>query len=213
MFDRQLAKWHLEQQGYLAAVDVALDGSVAIDAFGVRINANRDESAVFGVVRGWWHVGAYLTPSLIRSHLQSDRKLLERAFATERLEKAARQFRLSGVPEKVLFYSMRSPSLAGEAEEELKLLGIRVVYLEDILAEALAGVKYDERAQGTVFQALAMVKGSSIFKEMARLARQAEREPLRRETETDRPSVANRQMNLLLSFADEEDEANGSDAP
>jgi hypothetical protein len=207
MFDRQLAKWHLEQQGYLAAVDVHLTGQGSVDVFGIKIGDAGGDAAVFGVVRGWWHAGAYLTPSLLRTHLQTDRRLLDKAFAGERLGQAAVQFGLSREPEKVLFYSKRSPSLAAGAEQELALLGARVVYLEDILADALAQVKYDDKLQGTVLQALAMVKSSRIFKVMARLARQAERKPGKKERAKPiaaEPTV--RQLDLLLSFDAEEDE-------
>jgi hypothetical protein len=63
MFDRQLAKWHLEQQGYLAAIDVHLADLGSVDVFGVKTSVGTDGAAVFGVVRGWWHAGAYLTPA------------------------------------------------------------------------------------------------------------------------------------------------------
>jgi len=209
MFDRQLAKWHLERQGYLAAIDVQLGEFGGVDAIGIKVGKAAKENAVFGVVRGWWHAGAHLTPSLIRHHLQTDRKLLDRAFAPERLAKAVEQFGLSREPEKLLFYATRSPSKAAAAERELQQSGIRVVYLEDILAEALTQARFDENSQTTVLQVLAMVKSSRIFKEMARLARQANRasdkkaaEKVRERTETDR------QLDLLLSVpAEDEGEA------
>jgi hypothetical protein len=204
MFDRQLAKWHLEQQGCLAAIDVHLGDLGSIDVLGVKIGKAGGETATFGVVRGWWHAGAALTPSLLRSHLQTDRKLLDRAFAPERLVRAAAQFGLAIQPEKVLFYSKRSRSAAEAAERELAASGIRVVYLEDILADALVQVKYNEKIQGTVLQALAMVKTSSIFKEMARRARCAGREGAGKTPKKAAP--ADRQLDLLLSFGADEDE-------
>jgi len=205
MFDRQLAKWHLEKQGYLAAVDVSLDDQGTIDTFGMSQRPD-GKHAVFGAVRGWWHAGAYLTPSLVRNHLQTDRKLLDKTFAPERLERAMTQFGLDDVPEKVLFYSKRSPSLAGEAEQELRLLGIRVVYLEDILAAALAGARYDDRANNSIFAVLAMVKSSRIFKEMARRARRAEAETAPRRAGKDAAEAEpDSQLALLLSFADEDE--------
>ena len=207
MFDRQLAKWHLERQGYLAAVDVSLGDLGTVDAFGVR-NTARAQSSVFGVVRGWWHAGAYLTPSLIRNHLQTGRKLLDRTFAPERLARAQAQFGLAAPPDKVLFYSKRSPSLAAEAEGELQLLGVRVVYLEDILAAALAAAKYDDHVGQTIFAVLAMVKGSHIFKEMARLARQVERQEGRKKPDkaTPAPRETDNQLDLLLATPEDEDE-------
>jgi uncharacterized protein YdbL (DUF1318 family) len=205
MFDRQLAKWHLEQLGYLAAIDVNLGDQGTADVLGVKTGPG--SGAVLGVVRGWWHTGAYLTPSLIRNHLQTERKLLDRGFAPDRLAQAATQFGMERLPEKVLFYSKRSPSLAAEAEEDLQLLGIRVVYLEDILAAALAEANYEDRVGGTIFGVLAMVKTSRIFKEMARLARQAER---RNAAETKvKPAAAaaqtDAQLDLLLALPEEED--------
>ncbi|MDP8224434.1 MAG: hypothetical protein P9L99_13810 [Candidatus Lernaella stagnicola] len=206
MFDRQLAKWHLERQGYFAAIDVNLGDDDMVDVFGVKTTTN--EPAVFGVVRGWWHTGAYLTPSLIRNHLQTDRHLLDRAFAPERLAQAQTQFGLDQPPDKVIFYSKRSPSLAAEAEGELQLLGIRAVYLEDILAAALAEVRYDDRGGGTIFAVLAMVKGSRIFKEMARLARQVERQTEKKKADKVRPEPdeTDQQLDLLLSMPEEEED-------
>lgn len=213
MFDRQLAKWHLERQGYLAAMDVHLDASGGVDVFGVKTRPGSDGASVFGIVRGWWYAGAYLTPGLIRNHLQTERRLLDKVFAPERLAKAAAQFGLTELPEKVLFYSKRSPSLAAEAESELKLYGLRVVYLEDIMAEALAQVRYDDRANGTVFQLLAMVKSSHVFKEMVRLARQAERNRgKQRSPKIAMPVTADPQLSLLISLSDDEEEENEMDA-
>lgn len=211
MFDRQLAKWHLEKLGYLAAMDVNLSDQGTVDVFGVRDEV-AGKHAVFGVVRGWWHAGAYLTPGLLRNHLQTERRLLDRPFAPERLERTMVQFGLRDVPEKVLFYSKRSPSVSEQAEQELQLLGIRVVYLEDILAKALAEANYDDRAVGSVFSLLAMVKSSRIFKEMARLARRAERDT--KPAREDKPAPhtePDSQLDLLLSFADE-DEPNEMDS-
>jgi hypothetical protein len=207
MFNRQLAKWRLEQDGFLASVDVHLADQGVVDVFGVKPGEAGREAAVFGVVRGWWHAGAYLTPSLLRHHLQTDRKLLDRAFAPERLTQAAAQFGLKSEPERVLFYSKRSASLAEAAEELLQPSGVRVIYLEDILAQALARVEYDENDQGAVLQVLAMVKSSRIFKEMARLARQAGRAPREKAKDDAAPArETDRQLDLLLSFTAEEDE-------
>jgi hypothetical protein len=205
MFDRQLAKWHLEQQGCLAAIDVHLGELGAVDAFGVKIGKAGGEAAVFGVVRGWWHAGAALTPSLLRHHLQTDRKLLERAFAPERLDRAAAQFGLAGNPEKVLFYSTRSRTLADAAERELAEVGIRVVYLEDVLADALARVRYEEKDTGAIFQALAMVRSSHVFKEMARRVRSAARDAAA--TAPEKPAAPpDPQLDFLLSLGADEDE-------
>lgn len=209
MFDRQLAKWHLDRQGYLASMDVHLGELGVVDVFGVKLEQTGAAQAVFGVVRGWWHTGAYLTPSLLRNHLQTDRGLMDRIFSPERLQAAAAQFGLADLPEKVLFYSKRSPSLAEQAERELAQLSIRVVYLEDILAQALAEVQPEQLGQGNIFQVLAMVKGSHLFKEMARLARQAEREE---QKPTVKPRKRDRQqLDLLDVILAQEDE--GDDTP
>jgi len=208
MFDRQLAKRHLEREAYLAAIEVDLGGAGTADVFGLRMTGAGGRTAVFGVVRGWWHGGAYLTPSLIRNHLQTDRGLLDRAFDTKLLAVAQHRFALAQPPEKVLFYSKRSPSLAAEAEAELRAMGIRVVYLEDILARALAEVSAEDLGNATVFQVLAMVKSSNVFKEMARLARQAEREATveKMPETTKRRSVDRQQLNLLDLVLAQEDE-------
>jgi hypothetical protein len=171
MFDRQLAKWHLEKEGYLASMGVDLGGLGVVDVVGIKMQQNCAGQAVFGVVRGWWYSGAYLTPGQIRNHLQTDRRLLDRAFSAA----VMRQFGLSDPPEKVLFYSKRSRSMADEAERELAASLVRVVYLEDVLAAALAEARAEEPGEDGIFQALAMMKGSHIFKTMVRLARQAER--------------------------------------
>ena len=207
MFDRQLAKWHLEREAYLAAIEVDLGGAGTVDVFGMQMGAGAS-AAVFGVVRGWWHGGAYLTPSLIRNHLQTDRGLLDRAFDDKLLAVAQRRFALTQPPEKVLFYSKRSPSLAAEAEAELTEMGIGVVYLEDILARALAEVNADDLGNATVFQVLAMVKSSNVFKEMARLARKAEREAAAEKSPetTKRQSVDRQQLNFLDLVLAQEDE-------
>ena len=208
MFDRQLAKWHLEREAYLAAIEVDLGGAGTVDVFGMLTAGAVARAAVFGVVRGWWHGGAYLTPSLIRNHLQTDRGLLDRAFDDKLLAVAQERFALTQPPEKVLFYSKRSPSLAAEAEAELTEMGIGVVYLEDILARALAEVNADDLGNATVFQVLAMVKSSNVFKEMARLARKAEREAAAEKSPetTKRQSVDRQQLNFLDLVLAQEDE-------
>ncbi len=201
MFDRQLAKWHLEKQGYLASTDVDLGSLGMIDVVGIRMQG----SAVFGVVRGWWHAGAYLTPGQIRHHLQTDRRLLDRAFAPERVAGVAKHFGLASPPEKVLFYSKRSPSLADDAERELGAMGVRVVYLEQVLAAALAEARAEEPGEGGIMQALAMVKGSSIFKEMLRLARQAERAKMAVEGAKREPDRGTQQLDFLARLLAEDE--------
>lgn len=212
MFDRQLAKWHLEKQGYLAAVDVQLGEEGTVDVVGVKMKHGSASHAVFGVVRGWWHTGAYLTPSIIRNHLQTNRNLLDRAFSTEQLQTAVAQFGLPDKPEKFLFYSKRSPSLAEAAERELKQADIRVVYLEDILAEALAAVQAEDIRAGSIFQVLSMVKSSQLFKQMVRLAKRAEKTtPKKTKGAKKEPRIDQRQLDLLITRL-EEDETE-DDAP
>jgi len=210
MFDRQLAKWRLEKEGYLASMDVALGALGVVDVVGIKTPQQGAGRAVFGVVRGWWHGGAYLTPGLIRNHLQTERRLLDRTFSAERLKAVMRQFDLPGPPDKVLFYSKRSPSMSDEAERELGTLGVRVVYLEEILAAALAEARADELGPGSIFQALAMVKGSHIFKEMVRLARQAERVKTAAEEPRREPSRDKQQLDFLAGLLMEDE---GGDDP
>jgi len=211
MFDRQLAKWRLEKEGYLASIDVHLGELGTVDVFGVKIGKEKTGRAVFGIVRGWWHSGAYLTPSLLRNHLQTERHLLDRAFAEDRLGRAAQLFQLNNLPDKVLFFSKRSPSLADDAERDLSAAGIRVIYLEDVLAEALAEASADDLGQGTIFQVLAMVKGANIFKEMARLAREARRAEKSAEATAGHKVIkASLQLDLLAHLIAQED--SGEDA-
>jgi len=142
---RRLAKHYLEDLGFVTATDVAcpctaegMDRPDPLDILAVKISKGRATEVVVGLVRGWWHMGANLTPSLIRLHLETDRKLLTSAFSINRISEVLKRFGLEDVPlKKVLFFSQRSPQKAKEAEKLLADMGLSAVYLEDVITEIL----------------------------------------------------------------------------
>lgn len=142
---KRLAKHYLEDQGFVVAYDVAYlaeseSASVPepLDILAVKIESGKVAETVVGLVRGWWHAGANLTPSLIRLHLETDRKLLSGALADNRIAEVLARFGLQTSPvRKILFFSRRSPQKAEEAEALLGKMGFSVVYLEDVIIQIL----------------------------------------------------------------------------
>ena len=114
---------------------------------------------------------------MVRS-LEDEKKTFARAFADERIRFVRGRYGLGGVPvRKVLFYSLRSPKKAGEAEAMLRVQGIEVVYLEDIIAEVLPRMtKEPFLASSTALQTIRALRGSAMFGP----ARRAEKEPAKK---------------------------------
>ncbi|MCZ7583873.1 MAG: hypothetical protein M5R36_11340 [Deltaproteobacteria bacterium] len=144
---RALARWHLEGDGYIVSFDVSCasgeaDGarSFRFDVVGLRVAGGAIERAVLAAMRPWWHPQAYLTPSIIRSHLLPG---LSDALSEEAVDAFRQSLGLGPVPvERVLFFSHASPEKQSEAEDMLRRVGVETVYLERIaarLAETAAG--------------------------------------------------------------------------
>jgi hypothetical protein len=144
------------------------------DVLGVEIVRGMVSQAIAGTVVGWWHSGSYLTPGLIRAHLESDRRFLSESFSAERIQYIRNRFGLGPVPVRnVLFYSQRSPGKSDEAERMLGTMNIEVVYLEDIILDALPKVGSMALGNGALAQVLTMVRYSRLFREMRRALAEA----------------------------------------
>ncbi len=187
--DKELAKIYLEQQGFLTALDVPMEEegveAPGFDVLGVEIVRGMVSQAVAGTVVGWWHSGSYLTPGLIRAHLESDRRFLSESFSPDRIQYIRNRFGLGPVPVRnVLFYSQRSPGKSTEAERMLGTMNIEVVYLEDIILDALPKVGSMALGEGTLAQVLTMVRYSRLFREMRRALAEAEQCKVEEEDQT-----------------------------
>ncbi len=177
--DKELAKIYLRQRGFLTSMDVPIeeDGveGPGFDVLGVEIVRGMVAQAVVGTVVGWWHSGSYLTPGQIRAHLESDRRFLSESFSAERIQSVREGYGLGLVPiRNVLFYSQRSPGKSDEAERMLATMSIEVVYLEDIILDALPKVGNMSLGDGSLAQLLTMVRYSRLFRQMRRALSEAE---------------------------------------
>lgn len=192
--NNELAKIHLEQRGYLSAMDVSLEegglDAPVFDVLGVKILRGMVSEAVVGQVRGWWHAGSYLTPGLIRSHLQTDRRFLSEAFSSDRIQAVRGRFGLGIAPiRKLLFFSQRSPGKSEDAEKILTSLDIGVVYLEDIILEMLPKVGKIPMGDSLPAQLLSMIRYSRLFREMRQALLEAQRcRDDAQQAQSDRPS-------------------------
>lgn len=178
--NKELAKLFLEQKGFLVALDVTHEDmgyeAPGFDVLGVEIEKGMVSQAIVGVVRGWWHSGSYLTPGLIRAHLESDRHLLSESFSFERIQYIRNRYGLGVVPiHNVLFYSQRSPGKSKETERILSTMNIEVVYLEDVIIEMLPKVGKLAIGDPALAQLLSMVRYSRLFREMRKAIKNAER--------------------------------------
>jgi hypothetical protein len=136
-----LARWHLSEQGYFVAFDLACqtpkdEGPVfRFDIAGVRLHNGRAVRAVVGAMRSWWFPSANMTPSMVRTHLLPG--LLE-SLSDEAIGSFRSCLDLGMVPvDKVLFFSQASPEKSGEAEEILRRQGIETVYLERVATQMM----------------------------------------------------------------------------
>ena len=178
--NKELAKMYLEQRGFLAAMDVPFGDegveSGGYDVIGVQIVRGMVSQAVVGVVRGWWHAGSYLTPGLIKSHLQTDRRFLSEAFSSERTQYVREKFGLGIAPiRNVLFFSQQSPGKSEEAERILNSMNVEVVYLEDVVLEVLPKVGKIPLGEGDMASILSMLRFSRLFREMRKAVLEAQR--------------------------------------
>lgn len=197
--NKELAKIYLEQRGYLAALDVPHEeggpDAAVFDVVGVEILRGTVSQAVVGVVRGWWHAGSYLTPGLIRSHLQTDRKLLSESFAPERIQYVRDRFGLGIAPiRNVLFFSQRSPGKSKDAERILASSQIEVVYLEDIIIDLLPRVGKIPLGEGMPAQMLSIIRYSRLFREMQKALQDAERIRTQSDGETAEKKTGSRSV-------------------
>jgi hypothetical protein len=208
--NKELAKLYLEQRGLLTSLDVQMEeegpDAPGFDVVGVEILNGAVVRAVMGVVHGWWNAGFYLTPSLIHSHLETDRRLLSEAFSDERVGYIRSKFGLGNVPiEKLLFYSQKSPSRSDQAEKMLKLMSIDVVYLENIIVETLPKVGNTALGEGVVSQLLPVIRFSRVFRDMHQELQKAQKGDLPQEPEESKFARALRiktqkQMDFMKMF-------------
>ncbi len=178
--NKELAKIHLEQKGFLTSVDVQIeeDGfeSPGFDLLGVEINNGQVTKAVIGLVRGWWHAGSYLTPGVIRAHLETERKFLSDYFSFKRVQYIRDKFGFGAAPVYcVLFFSQRSPKKAEESERILNSMGVDVVYLEDIIIDVLPKIGNVALGDGVASQLLPMIRFSRLFRELRKAVKIAKR--------------------------------------
>lgn len=178
--NKELAKIYLEQRGFLTALDLQMDqegyDAPGFDLLGVEITKGQVSQAVVGVVRGWWHAGSYLTPGLIRYHLETERQFLSESFSPEKIQYVRDKFGLGLAPiRNVLFYSQRSPKKSEEVEKILSAKSIEIVYLEDIIVEVLPKVGKVSLGDGIASQLLPMVRFSRLFREMREALRVAKK--------------------------------------
>ncbi len=139
---RALAKWHLLEEGYLVSFDLFCqtggteeDQTFRLDLAGIRLRQGKAERAVMGALRNWWHPQAYLTPSLVRTHLLPG---ITETLSDEAVQAFRRSFDLGNAPvDKLLFFSHASPEKSSEAESILHGFGIETIYLERIAARLL----------------------------------------------------------------------------
>jgi hypothetical protein len=223
--NKELAKSNLERQGYLVTLDVPYEEggfeASGFDLIGARICDGQVVEAAVGVVRGWWHAGSYLTPGLIRSHLQTSRNLLSEAFAAKRDAFVREKFGLGQAPIRhILFFSQKSPRKSEEAERILNSMGIEVVYLEEIVIETLPLVGKQPLGDGDVFQVISMVRYSRLFRQMRAAMVEAGRlrklvsklPPREKKDRPEKPAVADPQLDFLTARLEEtEDDENGSE--
>jgi len=140
LLGRTLARWHLSEQGYLVTFDLACQRSgtedcpiYRIDIAGVRLAGGKAVNAVVGALRSWWHPNAYLTPSMVRTHILPG---LTDSLSDEAVETFRSCLDLGMVRvDKLLFFSHASPEKSEEAEEILRQLGIETVYLERVAVQ------------------------------------------------------------------------------
>lgn len=175
-----LAKIYLEKRGVLVSLDLPYEeGGIeapGFDLVGIELVQGMLVQAVAGVVRGWWHAGSYLTPGLIRSHLQTERRFLSEAFSSERMRYLRKTFGLGNVPiRNILFFSQKSPGKSEEAEKILASMSIEVVYLEDVILELLPLVGNENLGGGTLPQFLSMIRYSRMFREFRSAVRDLEK--------------------------------------
>ena len=178
--NRELVKLHLEERGYLVSFGVICTTDcipsgeqksrrdMEIDVVAVRLANGKTQAAMLGCVKGYWMVGNHLTPSQIHK-LEDEKMILTRAFSAARMNYIRSRFGLDDVPiEKVLFYSQRSPQKHEEAERILASSGVRVVYLEDIVAEVLPRLKREPYlAESETLQTLRALRGTRLFAKAA----------------------------------------------
>jgi hypothetical protein len=137
-----IAQWHLSEQGYIVAFDVSCPASGAEDGpifkfnlAGFRFRNGRAVHAVVGELRSWWHTSAYLTPSVVRTHLLPS---LSETMSDAAIQSFRNFYSLGAIPvEKILFFSHASPEKSTEAEEMLRQEGIETVYLERVAADLI----------------------------------------------------------------------------
>ena len=174
-FSQELVRFYLEERGYLpsfgvtCSVECGTERSHArseheIDVVAARITGGSVQSVVLGCIKGYWTSSSSLSPSMVRN-LDEDKKTFQRAFSDARINFVQGRFGLGPVPvKKVLFFSLRSPKKAQEAESMLRLQGIEVVYLEDIIAEILPRMaKEPYLASSTALQTIRALRGTRVF--------------------------------------------------
>ena len=210
--NQELVLLYLEERGYLAAfgitcaVECGPERSLAradheIDVFAVRVVDGKAESAILGCIKGYWTGASSLSPSMVRS-LEDEKKTFARAFADERIRFVRGRYGLGGVPvRKVLFYSLRSPKKADEAEALLRVQGIEVVYLEDIIAEVLPRMtKEPFLASSTALQTIRALRGSTMFGAAKRKAKEPEKKAEPEPPKKSKPNGEGRREPQLALF-------------
>lgn len=203
--NKELAKLFLEQKGILVALDVPHQDhgydAPGFDVLGVEIEKGMVSQAIVGVVRGWWHSGSYLTPGLIRAHLESDRHLLSEYFSSERINYIRDRYGLGMVPiRNLLFYSQRSPGKSKETERILSAMQIEVVYLEDVIIDALPKIGKMALGDPALTQLLSMIRYSRLFREMRKAIKDAGRcdpEPAEQKETQDRQKPPDPQLDFI----------------
>lgn len=176
-FNQELVRLYLEELGYLPAFELTCPPESAsektgnrsdleIDVLAVQVVGGEVETAIIGVIKGYWTGSSALSPSMVR-HLEGKKKTFSRSFAEHRLRFVRQRFGLGTAPiKKVLFFSVHSPQKALEAESLLRLEGIEVVYLERIIADLIPRMsKEPHLASSAALQTVRALKGSRIFSE------------------------------------------------
>jgi hypothetical protein len=143
LLGRVLARWHLSEQGYFVASDLACqrpdteDGLVfRFDIAGVRLKNGKAVNAVVGALRSWWYPNAYLTPSLVKAHILPG---LAESLSDDAVESFRACLDLGMAPvDKLLFFSHASPEKSEEAEEILRAQGIETIYLERVASQLIS---------------------------------------------------------------------------
>jgi hypothetical protein len=192
-FGQVLAKWHLSEQGYIVSFDLSCQSPEAesgpiyhFDVAGVRLKNGKAVHAIVGAMRNWWSPSAYLTPSLIRSHLLPG---IAEVLSDDAVAVFRQAYDLGAIPiEKILFYSQASPEKASEAEEILLQAGIRTIYIERIAASLVKLPAYKAvHSDPLVMQMLGMMRGA--VREAAVEEGEEQKEKLEKEPAREDPQL------------------------